>query len=239
MTEDHTEILDRYKEVKTVSEKAERDRFTTVEQRLGSIPPRQYSGKRLLDLGLGSIGMLVFVCMYPFIALGIKLTSRGPVLFKQPRTGYKGEIFYCYKFRTMQTVSRQQKNGKPVVTQQGDIRIFPFGKFLRKANLDEFPQMINVIKGEMSLVGPRPYPVEECGYWDEVFEDHYYRYTVPPGVTGYAQVNGYRGGTLDEESMRERLDYDLIYTEKNKLSMDLNITLKTAVQMVTRKVNGH
>lgn len=239
MSENYTEILDKQKEVKSSSEKTQEDHFIPVKQRLGQLPPRQYSGKRILDLVFGSIGMLVFLCMYPFIALGIKLSSRGPVLFKQPRTGYKGEIFYCYKFRTMHLVSRLQKNGKPVVTQQGDIRIFPFGKFLRSANLDEFPQMINVMKGEMSLVGPRPYPVEECGYWDEVFEDHYYRYTVPPGVTGYAQVNGYRGGTLDEESMRARLDYDLIYTEKNKLSMDLNITLKTAVQMVTRKTNGH
>jgi len=136
-------------------------------------------------------------------------------------------------------VQKQSQNGKPIVTEKNDSRIFSFGQFLRKSNLDELPQILNVIKGDMSLVGPRPYPVEECRYWDEVFEDHFYRYTTTPGITGLAQARGYRGGTLDEEQMRRRLNFDLIYTEKSNLILDLKLIWKTVLQMIKRDTNAH
>lgn len=212
---------------------------TDIKERIGEFTNKQYVWKRNLDLVLAFFGTAIYFLMFPFIAAGIKLSSPGPVLFKQLRTGYRGETFYCYKFRTMHSIRKVTENGEPDVTQPGDKRIFAFGKFLRTANLDEFPQMINVLKGEMSLVGPRPYPIEECRYWDEIFDDHYYRYLVRPGVTGHAQVKGYRGGTLDVDSMRKRLNYDLIYTEKNSFFTDILIIFKTVLQMVTRNTNGH
>ena len=205
----------------------------------GELSIGAYSRKRALDICLGSIALIGFIFLFPFIALGIKLSSRGPVLFKQPRTGREGQIFKCLKFRTMHTIRKSNDDGTPVVTQKGDSRIFSFGQFLRKTNLDELPQIINVIKGEMSLVGPRPYPVEECAYWNQKFDDHYYRYILKPGITGFAQAQGYRGGTLDEDLMRKRLDFDLIYVEKSSFSFDIRIIYKTVKRMIGRDTNGH
>ena len=204
-----------------------------------SIPETSYSVKRATDLLIGAVALLGFVLLFPLIALGIKLTSKGPILFKQPRTGKNGNIFFCYKFRTMHVVQKNAKNGLPVVTQKGDNRIFSFGQFLRNTNLDELPQILNVIKGEMSLVGPRPYPVDECAYWNQKFDDHFFRYILKPGITGFAQAQGYRGGTLDEELMRKRLDFDLIYIEKNSLQFDLKIIYKTVKRMMVSDTNGH
>jgi putative colanic acid biosysnthesis UDP-glucose lipid carrier transferase len=209
------------------------------ENRYAELTQKGYFGKRLTDIILGSAGFLIYAFLFPFIALGIKMASPGPVIFKQKRTGLFGESFICYKFRTMHLVEKKSKNGEPVITEKGDRRIFSFGQFLRKTNLDELPQIINVLHGHMSLVGPRPYPVEECRYWDEIFDDHYYRYIMAPGVTGLAQAKGFRGGTLEEHKMRKRLDYDLIYTEKNNFFYDLKIIWLTIFRMFTRKTNGH
>ena len=229
--------------VKTTKEKFIRDRKQVVqnvhpdlfnELKIGS-----YSNKRILDIMLGSLALVGFIIAYPLIALGIKISSRGPVLFRQPRTGKAGQKFECLKFRTMHVVNKTNDDGTPVVTQKGDSRIFAFGQFLRRTNLDELPQILNVIKGEMSLVGPRPYPVEECAYWNQKFDDHYYRYILKPGITGFAQAQGYRGGTLDEELMRKRLDFDLIYVEKSSFTFDLRIIYKTVKRMIGRDTNGH
>lgn len=198
-----------------------------------------YSSKRGLDLVLGGVALLVFIILYPLISLGIKLSSKGPVFFKQPRTGKNGHIFSCYKFRTMHLVNVEPDSHKPAITKKGDKRIFSFGQFLRKTNLDEIPQILNVIKGDMSLVGPRPYMVDECAYWNMKFDDHYFRYMLKPGITGFAQAQGYRGGTMDDELMRKRLDFDLIYVEKNSLLFDIRIIYKTVKRMVIRDTNGH
>ncbi len=209
------------------------------EDRYAEHAKKEYFGKRFADVILGIMGLLIYASLFPIIALGIKIASPGPVIFKQKRTGLFGKSFTCYKFRTMHLVEKKSRNGEPVITEKGDRRIFRFGQFLRKTNLDELPQIINVLQGHMSLVGPRPYPVEECKYWDEVFDDHYYRYIMMPGVTGLAQAKGFRGGTLDEHKMRKRLDYDLIYTEKNSLFYDLKIIWLTVYRMFARKTNGH
>lgn len=198
-----------------------------------------YSGKRMIDLILGSIGFLIYMLIYPVVALIIKISSPGPVLFKQERIGINGETFQCLKFRTMHTAQKHNDDGKPVVTRKDDDRIFKFGHIMRRFNIDEIPQIMNVLKGEMSLVGPRPYHVKESTYWNGVFNDHKNRYSVPPGITGFAQARGYRGGTLDEELMRIRLDNDLIYVEKNSLKLDLIIMYRTAYRMVIRDTNGH
>lgn len=205
------------------------------------VAAREYRGKRALDLTIGSFAFVVFLVLTPFIALGIKLNSKGPVFYRQKRTGKRGEVFECLKFRTMTTGSSKPigPNGTPDITTRGDDRIFLFGRLLRLLNLDELPQIINVMKGEMSLVGPRPYPIEECAWWNSTFDDFYLRYGVRPGITGVAQVKGYRGGTLDRELMRRRTDFDLIYVQKNSLSLDLKTIFFTVGQMVNLKTNAH
>ena len=200
---------------------------------------RQYRGKRILDLSIGAVAFVFCLILFPFIAIGIKLSSKGPVFFKQKRTGQHGTVFTCYKFRTMRENKKLATNGKPDITLEGDMRIFKFGKLLRLLNLDELPQIINVLKGDMSLVGPRPYPVEECSYWNSTFDDFFYRYAVKPGITGFSQVKGYRGGTYDVEHMRKRTDYDLIYVQKNTLSMDFKIIFMTVTKMINLDTNAH
>ena len=106
-------------------------------------------------------------------------------------------------------------------------------------NLDELPQVLNVLKGDMSLIGPRPYQVEECAHWNNMYNDFYYRYAVKPGISGLAQVRGYRGGTLDEGHMRKRLDYDLVYVEKQCLGLDLKILGLTIFKMIHLDTDGH
>lgn len=213
----------------------ENSRLTNIPKSIrGDIP-----GKRLTDLIIGFGAFFVFLVLYPFIALGIRLSSPGNVIYKQKRTGLDGYVFTCYKFRTMHTVEKLKNKQLPIVTEKGDSRIFNFGSILRKTNLDELPQVINVLKGEMSLVGPRPYPIDECNHWNNTFDDFYYRYMVKPGITGYAQVTGYRGGTLDKMHMRKRLDKDLIYIEKQSLILDLKILFQTVHQMLSFKTNAH
>ncbi len=198
-----------------------------------------FHGKRAIDLAIGALALVAFAILYPIFGLFIKLSSKGPILYKQKRTGRKGEEFICYKFRTMHQLNLRRIDGKPVVTQKGDKRIFWFGSLLRSTNLDELPQVLNVLRGEMSLIGPRPYPIEECAHWNNTFEDFYYRYAVKPGISGLAQVKGYRGGTLNIDHMRKRLDYDLIYVEKQCLGLDLNILARTVLKMINRETDAH
>lgn len=200
---------------------------------------RQYEGKRMFDLVLGFFALIFCLLLFPFIMIGIKLSSRGPIFFKQKRTGQNGVVFVCYKFRTMRQNAAKRSNGMPDITVENDERIFPFGKLLRLLNLDELPQIINVIKGDMSLVGPRPYPVEECMYWNSTFDDFFYRYAVKPGITGFSQVKGYRGGTYNVKLMRKRTDYDLIYVQKNTFLMDVSIIMKTVTKMINLDTNAH
>lgn len=200
---------------------------------------RQYRGKRAFDLILGAVALIFCLILFPFIAIGIKFSSRGPVFFKQRRTGQNGIVFTCYKFRTMRVDAKKRSNGKPDITLEDDDRIFAFGKLLRLLNLDELPQIINVLKGDMSLVGPRPYPVEECAYWNSTFDDFFYRYAVKPGITGFSQVKGYRGGTHSVLHMRKRTDYDLIYVQKNTFFMDLYIIMRTVTKMINLDTNAH
>lgn len=209
-----------------------------------AIFPRDFSRpskllKRSLDLLGACVGLVLLGMMMPFIAKRIRKESVGPILFKQPRTGIDGTVFQCYKIRTMHLNDDKGQNGKPVVTTVGDPRIFEFGHFLRRTNLDELPQLINVLKGEMSLVGPRPYHVAECQHWEELIPHWLVRYAVKPGITGWAQVTGYRGGTLSAAHMTQRLRRDFKYIETASLWLDIRIIWKTLMQMLYRKTSAH
>jgi len=185
--------------------------------------------KRLFDMVFSFLA-LVLVCswLFPIIALLIKISSKGPVFFIQDRWGRKNRLIKCYKFRSMYTSSKNQdRNGKFQQAQKHDPRITPIGRFLRKSNLDEFPQFINVLLGNMSVVGPRPHAVSHNLESKEVIDNYEVRHLVKPGITGWAQVNGLRGETTDINLMRSRVEFDIWYIENWSLLLDLKIIFLT------------
>ncbi|MBT5273948.1 MAG: undecaprenyl-phosphate glucose phosphotransferase [Flavobacteriales bacterium] len=180
--------------------------------------------KRVFDL-IFSLLTIVFVLswLYPFIAVLIKLSSKGPVLFKQSRSGVNNEEFLCYKFRSM-TMSAEADTKQAT---KGDVRITKIGAFLRKSSLDEFPQFFNVFMGDMSIVGPRPHMLKHTEEYSELIQKYMVRQLVKPGITGAAQVKGYRGETKELEDMEGRVRLDVWYIENWSLSLDINIIFHT------------
>jgi exopolysaccharide biosynthesis polyprenyl glycosylphosphotransferase len=188
------------------------------------------SGKRLLDVGVSALALLIASPLLLGVAAAIKVTSPGgPVLFRQERIGRGRKPFVVYKFRTM--IPDAERLTGPVVAIPGDRRVTPLGRFLRRSSLDELPQLINVVKGEMSLVGPRPQPT----FFDERYLTEVPRYLerqqVRPGLTGWAEVNDLRGAA----PIVDRTLYDVYYVENWSLLMDLKIILLTAVRLVTHR----
>lgn len=184
--------------------------------------------KRALDIFGACIGLILLMPLLLATAVAVKATSRGSVIFRQERHGLNGDVFTIYKFRTMYT---DLGDGSGVAqTVCGDPRITRVGSFLRRSNLDELPQLVNVLKGEMSLVGPRPHVpgMLAAGRAYEEFDSRYMcRHRVRPGITGLAQVNGCRGETADPLSARKRLEFDLEYLEKQSLLLDLKVIAQT------------
>lgn len=187
--------------------------------------------KRGLDL-FGSICGLFFLApLFTILAIAIKATSKGPVLFKQDRHGLGGKTFKAYKFRSMYIDQCDQSGVRQTV--KDDPRITPIGRFLRRSNFDELPQLFNVLKGEMSLVGPRPHVpgMLANGVKYEQFDPRYQsRHRVKPGITGLAQVNGFRGETKTAHAASMRLYYDLKYIEVRSLFLDTRIIFNTVIQ---------
>lgn len=180
--------------------------------------------KRMEDIVLGSAILAVIALPMLLIALAIKLTSPGPVFFKQRRYGLKGEVVYVRKFRSM-TVCEDGINIPQA--KQGDARITPLGAFLRKTSLDELPQFINVLQGTMSVVGPRPHAVAHNEEYRRLIHGYMLRHKVKPGITGWAQVNGWRGETDTLEKMQKRVECDLHYIQNWSLWLDLKIVWLT------------
>ena len=198
--------------------------------------------KRSFDIVFSFLVLVfVFSWLYPIIFLLEKISSPGPVFFVQDRIGAKNQKFKCYKFRTMK-VSKviSTEKFKPVV--ENDPRVTKLGKFLRKSNLDELPQFINVLKGEMSVVGPRPHAVSYDKVYGKIVDEIRLRYNVKPGITGWAQIHGLRGDVPDEEEnikrTRKRIEYDIWYIENWSLSLDMQIILITIWQMLRGKSRG-
>ena len=180
--------------------------------------------KRFTDIIIASVLLLLTFPVLIFIALGIKFSSPGPVLFQQRRQGLVGEAFKVFKFRTM-TVT---EDGDCIVqAKKDDQRVTRFGKFLRKTSLDELPQLLNVLQGSMSMVGPRPHAIAHNEMYRKLISGYMIRNTVKPGITGWAQVNGLRGETDTPEKMAERVRYDLEYLKHWSPMLDLWIILKT------------
>ncbi len=170
--------------------------------------------------------ILLFISpLFLLIALGVKLTSKGPILFKQLRHGWDGKIIKVYKFRTM--FQHNEAEGKVSQATQDDKRVTPFGKFLRKTSLDELPQFYNVLQGRMSIVGPRPHAVAHNEFYKESIKAYMQRHKVKPGITGWAQINGFRGETDTLDKMQKRVEYDLYYIENWSLLFDLKIVFLT------------
>jgi putative colanic acid biosynthesis UDP-glucose lipid carrier transferase len=181
--------------------------------------------KALEDRVLSLIILLLISPLLALIAIGVKVSSPGPVLFKQARHGWDGKIIKVYKFRSMKV--HQEESGKITQASKNDSRITPFGAFLRRTSLDELPQFFNVLQGKMSIVGPRPHAVEHNEQYKEQIDQYMLRHKVKPGITGWAQINGLRGETDTLEKMEKRIEYDLFYIENWSLWFDLKIILLT------------
>lgn len=185
--------------------------------------------KRSADVFFSGLFLVtLFPLIWLFCAIGIKLSSPGPVFFKQKRTGYEGKEFWCYKFRSMHAST--DADTKQAV--KGDSRVFPFGEFLRKSSLDELPQFINVFRGDMSIVGPRPHMLHHTDIYSELIGDYMIRHLAKPGITGWAQVNGCRGETKELSEMKERVEKDIWYIEHWSVELDVSIVLKTVWQIL-------
>lgn len=174
--------------------------------------------------------LLLVLClpMMGLIAACIKLDSRGPVFFRQQRYGFNNQLIDVIKFRTLY-IEQQDDDANQLVT-RGDPRVTRVGSLLRRASLDELPQLLNVLKGDMSMVGPRPHALHASAggrLYEEVVEKYAIRHNVKPGITGWAQINGWRGETDTEEKIRRRVEHDLYYIDNWSLMLDLVIILRT------------
>jgi len=185
--------------------------------------------KWLFDKIVGSLLLLAALPVMAVIAIAIKLDSRGPVLFKQKRYGFNNDLIEVYKFRSMY-VDQCDATASKLVT-KGDPRVTRVGRFIRKASIDELPQLFNVVfKGNLSLVGPRPHAVNAkaaARLYDEAVDGYFARHRVKPGVTGWAQINGWRGETDTQEKIQKRVEYDLYYIENWSVLFDLYIVVMT------------
>jgi putative colanic acid biosynthesis UDP-glucose lipid carrier transferase len=180
--------------------------------------------KRIEDIAVSSVALILFAIPMLVIALGVKLSSPGPIIFKQRRYGLDGKPIIVWKFRTM-TVCEDA--GAVTQARKTDPRVTSFGRFLRRSSLDELPQFINVLQGSMSIVGPRPHAVIHNEYYRGLIGGYMLRHKVKPGITGWAQVHGWRGETDSLEKMGRRVDFDLDYIRNWSLWLDIQIILMT------------
>ncbi len=199
---------------------------------------RHTAMKRLMDIGISATALVLGSPILGAIALIIRLDSPGPALFKQPRHGFNNRVFNVYKFRSMRNDKADLKAEQQTVV--GDARVTKIGKFIRKTSLDELPQLINVLKGEMSLVGPRPHAVGMKTQGKESIDlvnEYAHRHKVKPGMTGWAQINGSRGPLHDGSDVAERVRLDVEYIEKANVLWDIYIMLKTLPVLLGDRTN--
>ncbi len=185
-------------------------------------------GKRLFDIVFSVLVLLLLSPVYLIVAIAVKFSSPGPIFFKQKRTGKNGKDFYCLKFRTMKVNAEADK----LQATKGDSRITKVGAVLRKTNLDEMPQFVNVLFGDMSVVGPRPHMVSQTEQYSKLIDEYMVRHLAKPGITGWAQVTGFRGETSDISQMVGRVKQDVWYIENWSFWLDIRIIFQTVFNMI-------
>jgi len=188
--------------------------------------------KMLMDKSLALIALLLLAPVMIGAAIAVKLSSPGPVFFRQERHGLDGEIIGVFKFRSMKV--HQEPAGSVIQAKKHDDRVTPVGAFLRKSSMDELPQLFNVLKGDMSLVGPRPHAKEHNHFYADKIVAYMSRHRILPGITGLAQVNGYRGETDTLEKMEKRVEYDLAYINNWSIWLDVRIMIKTVFTLLSK-----
>jgi len=207
-------------------------RLRAVEIQRAPLSPVQRALKRAIDLLIAVPCLVLALPTMAIIAIAVKLDSKGPIFFRQRRLGFRGRPFVIYKFRTMSVM----EDGADIAqARKGDARITRVGRILRSASLDELPQLFNVIRGDMSLVGPRPHAVAHDHFFASLIGNYELRQHVMPGVTGWAQIHGLRGETATTEMMRKRVEFDLWYAKNASLSLDLQILARTAVEVFRQR----
>jgi putative colanic acid biosynthesis UDP-glucose lipid carrier transferase len=186
--------------------------------------PASSASKRLFDVAAASLAILLFLPLLCALALAIRAESRGPAIFRQRRTGLNGEVFTIYKLRTMRV---SEDGGTVRQATRGDDRVTAVGAILRKLSLDELPQLLNVLKGDMSIVGPRPHALSHDSYYGARVPGYANRFRARPGLTGYAQVNGFRGEVRQLQCMADRVAADTAYIQEWSFALDVLIVAKT------------
>ncbi len=184
--------------------------------------------KRAFDIAMSSVVCLCTMPLLPLVALLVKIQSPGPIFFRQDRTGQDGRTFRCLKFRSLHV----NRDADRVQTTKDDPRKFPFGSFMRRTNIDELPQFLNVLRGDMSIVGPRPHMLYHTEMYGQLIDKYMVRHFLKPGITGWAQVTGFRGETPELWQMEGRIRRDIWYIEHWSLWLDVKIVLMTVRSMV-------
>ena len=191
--------------------------------------------KRAFDLLVSTVLLILSPLIIIPVAIGIKLSSPGPIFFVQKRTGYRGKAFDCYKFRTM----RINADSDTLQASKDDPRVTRFGNILRRTSIDELPQFYNVWRGEMSIVGPRPHMVAQTEMYSELIDKYMLRHTIKPGITGWAQVHGLRGQTEELWQMEKRVELDVWYAENWTFFLDLKIIIHTILNALKGEENAY
>ena len=187
-------------------------------------PPQMWP-KLMFDRLFAALVLIALAPVFVALAIGIKLTSPGPVFFRQTRKGVDGQPFGIYKFRSMSV--HQEEHGRVTQATRNDSRVTKLGGFMRRTSLDELPQFLNVLLGQMSVVGPRPHAIEHDDLYKDQVYGYMHRYRIKPGITGWAQVNGYRGATTKVEKMEARVKFDLFYIQNWSFWFDMKIVFIT------------
>lgn len=193
------------------------------------LKPFNRTVKRTFDIIFSTltIAILAVPVMLP-IAVAVKISSPGPILFRQKRNGYHGKEFICYKFRSM-VVNADSDDS---LTARNDWRITKIGAFLRRTSLDELPQFFNILKGDMSVVGPRPHMIKQTDKYRHIIEDYMVRHAIKPGITGWAQINNLRGTTETPLAMKRRVQADIWYIDNWTPALDIKIILRTIYNII-------
>ena len=186
--------------------------------------------KRIIDIIFSILGLIILIPVFLIISIAIKIESKGPVIFKQKRIGKDGKVFEIYKFRSMVVGAEQMGTG--VYSKKGDARVTKVGKFIRATSIDELPQLLNILKGEMSFIGPRPVLTYHPWNYEEYTEEQKKRFLLRPGITGLAQIHGRKNLEWDK-----RINLDLEYIRKIGFRIDIEIFFKTICQIISMKDN--